>query len=172
MGEAKRRRQLDANFGKLQMPDCLKGMTREFLNKQTDLEIMPVYDSKNSGRELTKRHLILPTPSEQNDARQELLKHQQQIMHPMTSLIQEHGKGWIVHRHNCRENCTDWGYIPATTLSLKQLQSGVFSDDLGLVVSGVIKYALESWSFEPSNQLIPVIAISNSNNDSSWLYCI
>lgn len=172
MGEAKRRRQLDPNFGQPQMPDCFKGITNEFLNKQTDLEIMSVSDCRNHSHELTKHHLILPTPSDQNDARQELIKHQQQIMYPMTSLVREHGKGWIVHRHNHQENCTDWGYIPATSLSLKQLQTGVFSGDLGLMVSGVIKFALCSWSFEPSNQLIPVIAIANNSEDSSWLYCI
>jgi hypothetical protein len=172
MGEAKRRRLLDANYGKAQMPDCLKGITSEFFNKQTDLEIMSAYDCRNYPHGLRKHHLILPTPSDQNNARNLFVEYRQQIMHPMTPLIQEHGKGWIVHRHNCRENYTDCGYIPATTLSLKQLSSGVFSGDLGLMVTGVIKYALESWSFDPSNQLIPVIAISDSNQDSSWLYCI
>lgn len=172
MGEAKRRRQLDSSFGKPQIPDCLQGITDEFLNKQTDLKIVPASNCRNYPHELAKHHLILPTPSAENNARQELIKHQQQIIRPMTSLIQEHGKGWIVHKHNYQEQCTDWGYIPATNSSFKQLQGGVFSGDLGLMVTGVIKYALSSWNFEQSNQLIPVIAIANSNEESSWLYCI
>lgn len=172
MGEAKRRRQLDPNYGQPQMPDCLKAFTGEFFNKQTDLEITPILDCRSYGQQLTKHHLILPTSFDQNDARSLFVEHQQQIMCAMTSLIKEHGKGWIVQRHDYRKNYTDWGYIPANNASLEQLSCEVFCGNLGKTVGDVIKYALCSWSFEPSNQLIPVIAITNSNNDSSWLYCI
>lgn len=139
MGEAKRRRLLDPNYAKAKIPDCFQGISHEFFQKSTDLEILSFCDSVHY-----KRHLIMPTPSDQNDARHLFVKHQQQVMNSIIPLIQEHGFGWIAQTHDYQTDCTKWGYVPATSFSLKQLQCEVFSGDLGLMVGAVIGCALES----------------------------
>ncbi|QFS51878.1 plasmid replication protein, CyRepA1 family [Nostoc sphaeroides] len=68
MGEAKRRRLLDANYGQSKTPYSRQKITCEILNKQTALEIASAFDLITRDYELTKHHLILPVPSDQSDA--------------------------------------------------------------------------------------------------------
>ncbi|MCC5633773.1 DUF3854 domain-containing protein [Nostoc sphaeroides CHAB 2801] len=68
MGEAKRRRLLDANYGKSKTPYSRQKITCEILNKQTAQEIASAFDLITRDYELTKHHLILPVPSDQSDA--------------------------------------------------------------------------------------------------------
>jgi Domain of unknown function (DUF3854) len=65
MGESKRRRLLDANYGKSKQPYSPQKITKTILNKQT---VASVYDLMIDDYELTKHHLILPPPSDQSDA--------------------------------------------------------------------------------------------------------
>ncbi len=67
MGEAKRRRLLDPNYGKSKIPYVRKKIIIKILNKPDDLEIIPTDDFRNYSPRLTKYHLILPTPSQQNN---------------------------------------------------------------------------------------------------------
>ncbi|MCC5615430.1 DUF3854 domain-containing protein, partial [Nostoc sp. CHAB 5836] len=67
MGEAKRRRLLDANYGKSLQPYSRQKITCEILNQQTSQEIASVFDFIIDEKELTKHHLILPPLPKQND---------------------------------------------------------------------------------------------------------
>ncbi|OYE00163.1 DUF3854 domain-containing protein [Nostoc sp. 'Peltigera membranacea cyanobiont' 232] len=68
MGEAKRRRLLDANYGKSRQPYTRQKITYSLLNQETAQEIASVFDLIIDDYELTKHHLILPPPSDQGDA--------------------------------------------------------------------------------------------------------
>jgi hypothetical protein len=65
MGEAKRRRLLDPNYGQSRQPYIRQKITKTILNKQT---VASVFDLMIDDYELTKHHLILPPPSNQGDA--------------------------------------------------------------------------------------------------------
>ncbi|MCC5619607.1 hypothetical protein LC605_32090 [Nostoc sp. CHAB 5836] len=65
MGEAKRRRLLDANYGKSKQPYAGQKITCEILNKQT---VASVFDLIIDDYELTKHHLISPPLSDPSDA--------------------------------------------------------------------------------------------------------
>ncbi|MBW4564997.1 MAG: hypothetical protein KME32_28605 [Mojavia pulchra JT2-VF2] len=173
MGEAKRRRLLDANYGKAKMPDCLADKKTQFLDKQTDLEIMTFFDCRSFiPGERTQHSLVFTSHPKHNNARHAFVEHQQQVMPALTPLIQTHPKGWITQHYDCRTDSTQWGYVRANSLAFTHLQTEVFSGLIGRIISDAMRVALESWSFEESNILIPVIAMSNYHEDSSWLYCI
>jgi hypothetical protein len=83
MGEAKRRRQLDPNFG--------KSKTDEILNKHTQTEII----RDNDHYQFTRPHLNLPLLSNRNNTR-----HQTNItdidQHPNSQLDARHYQEWVI----------------------------------------------------------------------------
>jgi hypothetical protein len=172
MGEAKRRRLLDPNYGQAKMPSDLEGIQGDLFSQQSDLVIMSFSDFGDYINHLLNYSMVFSCPSHQNETRHAFVENQQQVMHSIIPLIQEHGKGWITQMYDHRKNYTQWGYVPATGFALRHLQTEVFSSSLGKTVGAVMGCALEQWSFQPSHQLIPVIAMSTYYQDDSWLYCI
>jgi Domain of unknown function (DUF3854) len=96
MGEAKRRRLLDANYGKSKTPYIRQKITCEILNQQTAQEIASVFDFITRDYELTKHHPILPTLSHKNDVNHSINiidAHQ----NPNSQLAPNHWHEWVVN---------------------------------------------------------------------------
>jgi hypothetical protein len=96
MGESKRRRLLDANYGKSKTPYSREKITCEILNQQTSQEIASVFDFITRDYELTKHHPILPTLSHKNDVNHSINiidAHQ----NPNSQLAPNHWHEWVVN---------------------------------------------------------------------------
>ncbi|MHC5915588.1 MAG: plasmid replication protein, CyRepA1 family [Nostoc sp.] len=68
MGEAKRRRLLDPNYGLPKIPNTSEPTSKEVFKKQTDFKTVPKNHFINSHYELPKHYLNLRDSSNQNDA--------------------------------------------------------------------------------------------------------
>ena len=82
MGEAKRRRKLDANYGQPKIPDSSEPIPSEVLKKQTESS----HHLTNFLNELPSFHLNLPAPSNQNNAHQ----------NPNSELAPNHWHEWVI----------------------------------------------------------------------------
>ncbi|MCC5653694.1 hypothetical protein LC609_28730 [Nostoc sp. XA013] len=172
MGEAKRRRLLDPNYGQAKMPDCFKGVQSEFLNKQTDLVIANTQFLYPETYTVKNQLFTVPRSAKDNYERKLFTENQQQIMDSLTPLILEHGKGWICQIYDHKQHCPEWIYVLATKKQFQILQTSIFSGPIGFFVTSVISCALKEWSFSDDKILIPVIATSDKRDYPSWLFCI
>jgi hypothetical protein len=184
MGEAKRRRLLDPNYGQAKVPDELEQIFDSFVNKQIDIAIISnnylsqPYSEKFGYKKptdtgfSTHQHTTVAVSPSDNFARQIFLEYQQSIMASITPLIQQRGSGWISQINNPKTCDISIAYIPDNTENLRCLERQVFTRTLGKMVSGVMKSALKKWSFQPDNILIPVVAISSNNDKPSYLFCL
>jgi hypothetical protein len=96
MGESKRRRLLDANYGKSKTPYSRQKITCEILNQQTAQEIASVYDFIIDDYELTKHHLSLPPLPKQNDT-PDVINIIDAHQNPNSQLAPNHWHEWVVN---------------------------------------------------------------------------
>jgi hypothetical protein len=186
VGEAKRRRLLDPNYGQPQVPKQLTGVWSEFLDKQKDLAIVSIFDGmyclpeevatnflfRDDVKIQTPKHLTITASSHNNEARTLFVEDRQQMLELFLPAIQQYGKGWIVQLDYPKQGHVQIGYVPATNEALTALQTELFTHSLGLIVGNILKCALNYWSLDPHHTLIPVLAISSCQQDPSWLFCI
>ncbi|MCC5633190.1 DUF3854 domain-containing protein [Nostoc sphaeroides CHAB 2801] len=96
MGEAKRRRLLDANYGKSKTPYSRQKITCSLLNQQTALEVASVYDLMIDDYELTKHHLSLPPLPKQNDT-PDVINIIDAHQNPNSQLAPNHWHEWVIN---------------------------------------------------------------------------
>lgn len=184
MGEAKRRRLLDPNYGLVKLPNEFEQIFDDFVNKEIDIAIISnKYLTHSCPQKFahlkptntsfsTHQHAIIPISPSQNFARAIFLEYQHQIMASITPLIQQHGSGWISQINNPKNCDLSIAYVPDTRENLRCLETQAFTRTLGKTVGGVIKSSLTKWSFQATNILIPVVALSTDEEDPSYLFCL
>ncbi|QFS52282.1 plasmid replication protein, CyRepA1 family [Nostoc sphaeroides] len=96
MGEAKRRRLLDPNYGLPKTPNTSESTSKGVFKKQTDFKTVPKNHFINSHYELPKHYLNLRDSSNQNDA--DHLSHTIDThQNPNSELAPNHWHEWVVN---------------------------------------------------------------------------
>ena len=182
MGEAKRRRQLDPNYGTTQLNNEFALIFDDFVNKQTDIAIISKQDLTQPWSErfaylkpkgtvlVTPQYVSIPISPSQNFARAIFLEYQLQIMASITPRIQQ--RGWISQINNSKTCDISIVYAPETTDNLNCLETQVFTRTFGKMVGVLMRNALQYFCFQRDNLLIPVVAMPASESDPYYLFCL
>lgn len=174
MGEAKRRKALDPNFGKPNIPFLgVQGM-QEFFNKELDLIITRadylIPETKEIDRKYGTQHqIIVPIPKSENTARAYFVQNRDSIMQAMEQPAQEYGVGWIYQVGNPDTNLTEFTYFPANQKCLHLLENEIFSRSLGKNVGMIMRAVIQAWDWKTC---IPVIAMGTSDEAPAWIFLI
>lgn len=173
MGESKRRRQLDPNYGQPNILGFGANRTQEFFGKKLDIAIVKaehIFPEIFAGIDRqfgTCHQLIIPTKSQENDARQFFTDNKQRYLDAIEPVAREHGKGWIYQTYIKETDFTEFGYIPANWRTLESLGTEVFVRGTGKQVKALMHDALRCWHWD---DCVPVLAMSTDDDAPSWIY--
>lgn len=184
MGEAKRRKRVDPNYGqpsqKIDMdvqqmiyssPLVQEMAINQFLEQEDfwlqkmDLLYEPVAHSEGERLFWTTR----PMPSKKNTARSYFTKNEQAARNAIEPLVKRFGPGWISQLGNPDINMTYLNYVPATEESLKNLAQEQFCGSMGETIEFIIGTAMPRWEW---GKCVPVIATTMRKEDPVWIYIV
>jgi hypothetical protein len=184
MGEAKRRKRLDPNYGQdkkqiavdLQQMISSSPMLQEmainqileqsdFWLQKTDLLYEPVAHSQGERLFWTTQ----PMPSKQNTARSYFTQNELAARKAIYPLVERFGSGWIYQLGNLDINMTYFHYIPATQENLENLAQEQFCGSMGQTIEFIIRTALQKWEW---GKCVPVIATTVGKQDPIWIYIV
>lgn len=184
MGEAKRRKRLDPNYGQskkkiaidekyllykspldteIAINKLLEGS--DFWLKQTDLVYQPVAPSEGERLFWT----TLPISSKENPCRSYFTENERTIKNAISPLVERFGVGWIYQIENIDINMTNFNYIPATQESFENLGKEEFCGSMGKTIEFIIRTAVARWEWD---KCVPVIATSMRQADPVWIYIV
>jgi hypothetical protein len=184
MGEAKRRKWLDPNYGQLKKkivldeqetidgsPSVQKTAINQLLEgkdfwlQKTDFFYEPVAYSGEKRFYWT----ISPLDSRKNTAREYFTKNEQAARDAIYPLVKKFGPGWICQLGDLDTNMTYLNYVPATQENLEKLTQEQFCGSMGQTIELIIQTAISRWEW---GKCVPVIATVMRNEDPVWIYIV
>jgi len=173
MGESKRRRKLDPNYGQPSILGLGAHFTQDFFDRKVDIAILkaehllPEVFAGIDRKFGTCHHFLAPMEPKNNLARQFFVDNKERIMDATKPIAQEHGKGWIFQLYNDGTDTTDFSYTPANSISLRCLACDVFTRSLGNEVRAIMRDALTRWDW---SNCVPMISMSTEDKTPAWIY--
>lgn len=186
MGEAKRRKQNDPNYGQPTILTLDPIDTNKFLTGLLDFTVaeteniptlVPGTEEQIANmnealkQDQSKMQVVLPINQTENPAREYLIKNWTQAWEPISKLFAKHGKGIIYQEAQLDKDMTQFNFVPASEENLRSLETQVFSPSLGKMMGSVVRTTVRhlDWS-----KYIPVLAMTTRNDDgeSAWFYII
>jgi hypothetical protein len=187
MGEAKRRKQNDSNYGQPTILTLNPTDTNKFLTGLLDLTVVEAEDvlptlapgTEESVKELdealkqhqSKMQVVLPIEHTENPARDYLVKNWSLAWDSLSKLRAKHGKGIIYQEAQLDKDMTQFNFFPASEEILRSLETEIFTRSLGKTMGSLFRTTVRylDWS-----KYIPVLAMTTRNGDgeSVWFYII